>query len=514
MFRIPARKTIAVGMVICGLTSTFILAAEISDPSYTPPAFEDNNRLSGVLSTESSVTDMYRRFAERTKSPGLVYAVVLDGKIVYSGGFGFSSLASNTEVSDKTLFRVASMSKVITAQAILQLRDAGKLSLSDPISLYIPQVGNLLPLTTDSPQITIRHLLTHTAGFPEDNNWADRQLAMSDEDFIELIQDGARYSTVTGHGYEYSNVGYSLLGQIVQNVSGLSFEDYTSAQIFEPLEMNSTVWEFDKADPDLLAMGYGIKNDVPVEEPLEHHGAFGPMAGLITSIEDFAKYAASHLNAWPARSGDDSNILKRSSLREMHQPHRITTFGTGSCPYVLAYTYGLNWAQECDTPVYITHNGGLPGFGSNWLMAPEHGLAIMSFTNRTYMAPLFLNVDVLQHIIEEAGLQPRAIQTSPILIRRQTELVALLPALEDVENSNIFAKNFFLDNDATTLTTEMSELFNQIGPIVQVHNISPANQLRGTFVLEGEIGKLEVFFSLTPESEPLIQTLEVEILEE
>lgn len=514
MSNILRKQLLTVTSLLLTLASSHLLSAESKETEYSAPTFLDLNRQTKVAATEDQVNDMFRGFAERAKTPGLVYAVILDGEITYSGGFGFTDLSNNIPVSNQSLFRVASMSKVITAQAILRLRDSGQLSISDPVSQYVPQVSELLPLTTDSPEITIRHLLTHTAGFPEDNDWADRQLAMSDADFIQLIQSGARYSTIAGHGYEYSNVGYSLLGQIVQNVSGMSFEDYTTQQIFEPLEMNSTVWEFEKADSNLLAKGYDLRNEVPVEEPLEHHGAFGPMAGLITSIEDFSKYAALHLDAWPARSGEDSGTLKRSSLREMHQPHRITTFGTGSCPYVLAYTYGLNWAQECDTPVYITHNGGLPGFGSNWLLAPEHGLAIMSFTNRTYMAPLFLNVDVLQYIIEEADLQPRALQASPILKRRQSELVAILPALAEAENSNIFANNFFLDNEVSALADEVSALFNQIGSIRQVHDISPTNQLRGTFVIEGENGQLEVFFSLTPESEPLIQTLEIEILEE
>lgn len=502
--------------VICTLISIQSAAqsSEVIDNSYKPPVFMDLERGFRAAQSASSVDAMYSQYAERTNTPGLVYAVVLDGDIVYSGGFGQANISSDNSVSNQTLFRVASMSKAITAQAILQLRDEGRLSLDDPASQYIPEVGDMALPTTDSANITLRHLLTHTAGFPEDNAWADRQLAMSNPEFVNLIDSGVAFSTVTGEQYEYSNVGYSLLGQIIEVVSGQSFEEYTKENIFSPLGMDSTIWEYDEADPSKLAAGYRFENGSFVEEPLEHHGAFGPMAGLITSIEDYSKYAAFHLSAWPARDGDDNGPLKRSSVRQMHQPHRITTFvSAGSCPFVLAYSYGLNWAQECNTPPYITHNGGLPGFGSNWLMVPDYGLAVISFTNQTYVAPMFLNVDVMQYIIEEANLQPRELQPSPILERRKSELETILLDTMSFEDSNIFASNFLLDNDTDLFSDELTELLLQIGTIQHVSELQPRNQLRATFRIEGEEGQLEVFFSLTPESEPLIQVLELELIE-
>lgn len=502
-------------LAVLGLTQSNAYSAENIGSAYAPPVFGNPDRRFDVAETENDVRAMFDQFAERLNLPGLVYAVVLDDEIVYSGGYGYANLSGSNSVSNQTLFRVASMSKAITAQAILQLRDANKLSLEDQVSTYIPEIGELSSLTTDAAQITIRHLLTHTAGFPEDNAWADRQLAMPDMDFTRLIENGIQFSTVTGQEYEYSNVGYSLLGRIIEVVSEQSFEEYTTENILRPLQMNSTIWEHEQADPAFLATGYSLENGNFIEEPMEHHGAFGPMAGLITSIDDFAKYAALHLSAWPARNEADNGPLQRSSLRQMHQPHRITTFvSSGSCPFVLAYSYGLNWAQECDTPPYMTHNGGLPGFGSNWLMVPDYGLAIIAFTNRTYVAPLFLNVEVMQFIIRQANLEPRAPRSSSILEQRKREVTRILIGTSGFENSNIFANNFFLDNDVVSLSEQTRALVGQIGPVRVVTELQPQNQLRGTFTLEGESSELEVFFSLTPESIPLIQVLEFELSEQ
>ena len=209
--------------------------------------------------------------------PGFAYGVVVDGDLVYADGFGIANLERQIEADTRTLFRIASMSKSFTAMAILQLRDADKLGLDDPVSRYLPEAKSLTLLTTDAPEITIRHLMTHSAGFPEDNPWGDRQLADSDLELMEMIAGGVSFSNVPGVTFEYSNLGFALLGQIVQAVSGMTFQDYTRQYIFQPLGMNSTVWEFDDAPADELALGYAWQDEAWVHIQHEHHGSFGAM---------------------------------------------------------------------------------------------------------------------------------------------------------------------------------------------------------------------------------------------
>ncbi len=477
-----------------------------------PARFNDPDRADKVRATAAAVEPMFREYWERQHMPGFAYGVVLDGELVYSGSFGHANLEEKIPATTSSLFRIASMSKSFTALAILQLRDAGKLSLDDPASKYLPEMSRLTYLTSDAPAITIRHLMTHAGGFPEDNPWGDRQLADSDAELMGLIALGVSFSNVPGVTYEYSNLGFALLGQIVQAVSGMEFQEYTRRHIFEPLGMNSTVWEYERAPAERLALGYDWEDEVWVNSPLEHHGAFGAMGGLITSIEDFTRYVALHLSAWPPRSDAESPVLKRSSLREMHHPWQFAAlmpeyrYPNGrECAAVRAYGFGLGWFRDCEGRVTVGHSGGLPGFGSNWTMMPDYGLAVMSFDNRTYGSTSTLNLAVLDTILTLTGLEPRQLPVSDILEQRARQLAAILPDWEGAERSGLFADNFFMDNRLNDLVEWTMTLYEAAGAVRGIGEIMPLNQLRGTMVLEGDKKNIHVFFTLTPEKDPLIQ---------
>ena len=506
----PSRAGLRSALGLVALCSVVVGPARLS--AQTIPEFTDADRSARVAETATVVGSMFRAHAEREHLPGFAYGVMLDGDLVYSGAFGMANLEGEIPASTRTLFRIASMSKSVTAMAILQLRDAGRLSLDDPASDYVPELASLELLTADSPEITIRHLLTHSAGFPEDNPWGDRQLAESDEMLRDLVTAGVSLSNAPGITYEYSNLGFALLGRIVESVTGRSLPEYTRSEIFAPLGMNATVWEFARAPAEDLALGYMWRDEAWVNVPLEHHGSFGAMGGLITSIEDFSRYVALHLSASPPRSSPDTAPLRRSSLREMQQPWRFAgvmpdfRWPNGrSCPSARAYGYGLRWQEDCAGRVMVGHSGGLPGFGSNWVMLPEFGLAVISFDNRTYGGTSAINLAVADTVLTLAALQPRALAPTPILVQRRDELVSYLPDWAGAESSSAFAENFFMDNRTADLAARDRALFEQAGAIRAVGPVEPLNQLRGTFVLEGEHRDIEVFFTLSPETSPAIQ---------
>ncbi len=509
-------------MVFLASSFTFVhgLQSVSSDSTiYKAAVFTGLDRAEKVRATAAAVEGIFKKFSESRHLPGLVYGVVLDGKLVYSGSFGYANLEQKIPAHSQSLFRIASMSKSVTALAILQLRDAGKLNLDDPASKYLPEMKKLKYLTTDAPEITIRHLMTHGAGFPEDNPWGDRQLADSDDELRRFIENNVSFSNVPGVAFEYSNLGFALLGQIVQKVSGMEFQQYTMANIFKPLGMNATVWEYEKAQPKNLALGYNWIDESHVNIPLEHHGSYGAMGGLITSIEDFTHYVALHLSAWPPRSGEETGPLKRSSLREMHHPWRFDAlmadyrYPNGKeCPSASAYAYGLRWVRDCIGKVYLGHSGGLPGFGSNWTMMPNYGLAVMSFDNITYGGTSTVNTAVLDTIITLAELKPRTLPVSDILEQRKNVLVKILPDWNGAESPGLFAENFFKDNRLKDLVKRTKELYEEAGEITNIGPITPLNQLRGTFILTGKKKNLEVFFTLTPEKAPLIQQVRMSIM--
>ena len=485
------------------------------DSSYKPAVFTDTGRLRKIEQLFPVIDSLFRQHAERNHFPGIAFGIVVDGKLVYTGNHGYTDIEKKIPVTSKSLFRIASMSKSFTAMAILKLRDAGKLNLDDPAYRYIPELKNIKYPTADSPPITIRHLLTHGAGFPEDNPWGDRQLADTDKDLMEFIGKQIIFSNPPGITFEYSNLGFALLGKIVTNVSGQRYQDYIREQIWKPLGMNTSEWEFANVPADKLAHGYRWLNEKWNEETLLHDtpdGSWGAMGSMISSIEELGNYMALHLSAWPPSNMEDKGPVKRSSVREMHYPWNFNGLNANykypdgrTCPAVSAYNYGLGWVRDCDGKVYIGHSGGLPGFGSQWRIMPEYGIGVVAFANRTYAPIGFINTIVLDTIVKIAGLQPRQLPPSRILEQRKQELVKLLPGWENAEQSGIFAENFFPDNPIDTLKKYAAELFTKAGRILSVKEVKPDNQLRGSFILDGENTDIEIYFTLSPENPPLIQ---------
>jgi len=494
----------------------FVLAQCIAaaQPNVSSPVsfFADPDRLEKIKRTLPLIDSLYKAYAGSIHSPGFVYGVVVDGVLVGSGQTGVLETGKKTPASTQSAFRIASMSKSFTAMAILQLRDAGKLQLDDPVSKYIPAFARQAYPATDAPAVTIRHLLTHAAGFPEDNPWGDRQLAKSDKELLQLVDNGISYSNVPGVAYEYSNLGFTLLGHIIQKASGQPYQQYITQHILKPLGMTHTFWEYSDVPAAALAHGYRWLNNQWTEQPLLHDGAWGAMGGMITNIEDFSRYMALHLSAWPPRSDKESPVLKRSSLREMQHPWNVPSLNAGytypsgrPCPVAAAYAYGLRWTKDCEGRVAVGHSGGLPGFGSNWQILPDYGIGVVCFSNVTYAPTTFINNLVLDTLMAAAGLKPRQQKPSSILEKRKEQLVQLLPSWKAAETAGIFAENFFLDYFPDSLRKEATALFEKAGKIIRVGAVVPENNLRGAFLLEGEKTNLEVSFTLTPEYAPLIQ---------
>jgi CubicO group peptidase (beta-lactamase class C family) len=497
---------------------------EISIPShsvqqYSIPHFQDTTSFTKLESLFPVVDKIYRDYAEKNHFPSISYGVVAGGRLIYSNNVGTSNLADKTSATSKSLFRIASMSKSFTAMAILKLRDEGKLNLTDPVSNYIPEINQAGALTTDAPSITIQNLLTMSAGFPEDNPWGDRQLDASEDELLKQISEGISFSNVPGVTYEYSNMGFAMLGKIISKVSGSPYQQYITDNIMKPIGMNDSKWEYDDVPKEQLALGYQWIDNEWKEIPLLHDGAYGAMGGLICSIEDFGKYVALHLSAWPARNSAETGPVRRSSIREMHQPWRFNNLFTNAktrsgelCPVAVGYGYGLGWRKDCTGLVRISHSGGLPGFGSEWRIYPEYGIGIVSFSNHTYGAPSAANALALDTLISLAGLKPRTLPPTEILLKRQDEIVKLLPAWNE-DQTNLFAENFFMDEELVRRKEATSKIFEEAGAILSVKPITPENQLRGSFIMEGSKKNVWVFFTLTPEKEALIQQLDVELVD-
>lgn len=502
-----------------GLVLWALQVAGQTAPGYKAPQFTDTDRMAKIRAAIPEVENIFRAFAQNNQIPGYAFGIVVDGQLAFKGSGGIANLQKTYSATPTSLFRIASMTKSITAMAILQLRDAGKLSLHDPVAKYLPELGRIAPLTTDAPPPTIFNLLTMTAGFPEDNPWGDRQLEDSDQDFLDFLRDGISFSTIPSAGYEYSNLGYAMLGSIISRVTGMPYQKYINETIFKPLGMDDTHWEYEGLPEKKLALGYRWEDSQWKPEPMLHDGVYGAMGGLITTIEDFGKYLAFHLSAWPARNDLQTAPLGRAAVREMHkmtEPRlnaEAKDSGGAPCPVMVAYGYGLRVQKDCKGVLQVAHSGGLPGFGSNFTFLPDYGIGVILFANRTYAPATAANNLAIQAILRSASLEPRRLPVSDILARRKEQVFQLLQTWKAGGEEDFLAENFYLDSDLEHRRQDAAAIFAKAGKPIEAGPLVPENQLRGTFRIRCEQRSVEVFFSLSPEKNPKVQALTLRVVE-
>ncbi|MEL7124288.1 MAG: serine hydrolase domain-containing protein [Bacteroidota bacterium] len=482
--------------------------------NFLPSVLEEDKRVEKIKEIAPEIHRLIEEHSKARHIPGIAYGVVVDDQLILSDATGVLDIDQKNPATTQSAFRIASMSKSFTAMAIIKLRDEGKLSLADPVEKYIPEMANLEYLTSDAPVIDIENLLTMTAGFPEDNPWGDRQLDETNEMLMDLMAGGVSFSNVASFGYEYSNTGYALLGNIISRVSGKPYQEYIRESIFQPLGMENTYWEYDNVPEGALAIGYRWEDDQWKLEPMLHDGSFGCMGGLITSIEDFSEYVSLHLSAWPPRSESDNGPIKRSSLREMHTSQFTRLYANArdwngeTCATMTGYGYGLRVSTNCKGINLVAHGGALPGFGSNYVFYPEYGVGLMAFGNLTYTSPWPLSA-LEKLLFETTGLEERQLPVSDILKERTTQVAQLVQDWDETLANQIVAENFFLDKSLDHRLERINQVLSQAGAIERVTKIEPYNQLRGRFKMKAENGDINVFFTLTPEKEPKVQRLDV-----
>ncbi len=498
------RTSVAALMLIASLGGARpARGAEGADTAKLKTAFAEIDRLFQTFATEGHV-------------PGAAWGIVIDGELAHVGATGVRDLASNAPVDGDTVFRIASMTKSFTAMAILTLRDEGKLSLDDPAERYVPELTGLRYLTSDSPKITIRHLLSHSEGFPEDNPWGDQQLARSEEELSQMLRRGIPFSNAPGVAYEYSNYGFAILGRIVARVSGMRYGDYVAANILQPLAMTSTTLEPSSVPQNRLAHGYRWEDDRWKEEPLLANGSFGPMGGMLTSIRDLSRYLGVSLSAWPPRDGPETAPIRRASLREMQQLWRsgsasVTRDASGAVQLNAGgYGYGLGISQNCSFRHIVAHSGGLPGFGSVMRWLPEYGVGIIAFGNLTYTSWGRPAAAAFELLAKTGGLQPRTPQPSAALVSARDDVSRLVTRWDDRLADRIAADNLFLDRTRDRRRAELEALHAKYGactPGAEFDTVE--NTLRGQWTMNCERGALQVAITLAPTMPPRVQFLAV-----
>lgn len=315
--------------------------------------------------------DRYLAEQMRLKNaPGASIAVVKNGKVIQSAGYGLSNIETNTSATADTVYEIGSVTKQFTAAAIMLLVQEGKLAVSDPIRKYFP----------DAPEswsnITIRHLLTHTSGIQNHveipgylerfkTDLSFRTTPAGEEKLRMFFELPLEFEA--GKTWAYDNTGYILLGHIIEKVSGISYYEYLDERIFIPLGMANTRSTSPLEIVKRRASGYGWANGKFENRPILLPGIAFSAGAMLSTVTDMAK--------WDAALRTD-RILTAESKKAMWEATR----GNDGSP--LPFDYGFGWfVDSYRGHRLVQHSGATPGFSSVFYRFPDDGLSVIILTN-------------------------------------------------------------------------------------------------------------------------------------
>ena len=332
------------------------------------PAFAAGHDLG--LARLDSLRTRVRGIVEESKTPSLALAVVQGGRIVWEEGFGFADTSRRIPATAQTLYSIASVTKPITATAVMRLVERREIELDRPANAYLGaegggKTGRITGLAGDADGATVRRLLSHTAGLPPHFRFFYAGGAVARPPMNEAI---ARYAITVyppGALYDYSNLGYGVLETILERVTGRSYSEVVRDEVFRPLGMTAST----------VGTGAGLANAAPRTDAkgvllppydFDHRGA----SAVWSSARELARFALFHLGHAP---GGEAPLLRDDTRRLMQ---RVATPGDS------LRGYGLGWdvQRERGTSV-VAHHGAMPGAAATLRLYPEHDVAIVVLAN-------------------------------------------------------------------------------------------------------------------------------------
>jgi len=328
-------------------------------------------------------------------------------------------------------------------------------------------------------------------------------LGMTPAALDRLIATGRLWARPPGIAFEYSNIGYALLGRVITNVNGRPYQAFLQDTILRPLGMARTTFDAPAAAKGDFAWGYRFDEGAWSRERLEPDGEVGAMGGLATTAADYARYVAFLLDAWPARDDPETGPVRRSSVREMGLFHAPPFQADPPAP--IAYGYGLMDTADATLGRRLHHPGGLPGYGSHMLFLPGARLGVFAFGNRTYAPMSRITVRVAETFQALQPAPPPAVP-SPWLKRAVEAVVRAYEAGRIEAAGPVLADNLLLDTPVRFRNAELAGLKQRLGE-GRLEMIEPTHALAGRFVLACTRGRLRGTIILSPEAEPGIQKL-------
>jgi CubicO group peptidase (beta-lactamase class C family) len=329
-------------------------------------------RVASALELARTWLEAQRAYA---RIPGVSAEFVHDQEVLWSGGFGLADTATGRPATAGTIYSICSISKLFTSVAVMQLRDAGRLRLDDPVGQYLPWFH--LKKAEGEGDITLEGLLTHASGLPQEPGipyWSAPDFPFpTHEEFVAAVgNQPALYPPETV--YQYSNFGLTLAGEVVAAVSGQTYKAFVDGHILEPLGLADTTPGMPESERGKrLATGYSALDREGRRTPVPFFQAKGvtPAAGFASTARDLGRFAS-----WQFRLLDRGGfeVLKATTLREMYRIHWIEP------DFDTARGLGFN-VWRSDSKVFVGHGGECPGFRTQILIMPEERIATVFMAN-------------------------------------------------------------------------------------------------------------------------------------
>jgi CubicO group peptidase (beta-lactamase class C family) len=460
---------------------------------------------------------------KEVSATGFAVGVIVDGEPVYLRGFGVRDLVSRTPIDADSVFRLASLTKSFTALAILRLRDEGKLALDTAATHYLPELARANPTTRDAAPITLRMLLTNGSGLAYDDLWGAVTFGKTVAELDEFLKGGVRLTSSPGSTFAYSNLGWALLGRVVEHVSKMPFSTYVTENILRPLGMTSTVWDARAVPTGRLATGYRTREQrdaatgsapPPIAEALTDEKAFAPAGGLYASLRDYGRYIAYQMSAYPPRDDAESGPVRRSTLREMHEGQREARFNDRDAPVarvtddglsLSAVNYGLGWwnVTSCREK-QVLHGGFEPGYFGWTVLMPESRVAYFALAT-TGPASSAARTGVLDILRDGGLLAARAPTADPALVAAAAGMASLVQEWSPA----VFARIYDPQSAAYSWNVGLREQFVKLRRDHGLCSLETKMQvfgpLHGEIRLACERGAINFDLLLSPATPPRLQ---------
>lgn len=308
---------------------------------------------------------------------GISAGVMVDGDLVWADGWGLADRETRELMLPSTVSRTGSISKSVTAVLMMILVDEGVIELDDPVSRHLPEIDGLRDRRNGSEDVTFRHLASHTAGLVREPEWPESVVGPIKEWESRILQSIPRtaFDSIPGARYQYSNIGFGMLGLALSRAAERPFIDLVEEKIFVPLGMtgSSFIVEGGELEPR-LAQGYAVRDGtVSGEAPAREHAGRGykvPNGGVYSTVADLGRFLGAIAGVPGLRILDESSRAEMVRIQTPEDPQR-------------GYGLGFTLAIDDDGNRLVAHGGSVAGYNAYMVVDPDHRVGVVLLRNYT-----------------------------------------------------------------------------------------------------------------------------------